>query len=146
MPYVKQSAIQGAFDSYEIVGFTCDMDQKSISVSMRKTTIDSVTGIPRILQIICDVKDMNAKILDPNWNAQSTPAKPTGFDINDATTWGGLTYSQFPFVTDPAKQFFSSLAVTDPVGTSIFGRIKKALYDALIASGELPSDPGWSLQ
>jgi len=146
MPLVKNSLISGAKDSIEIISIQIDIDQKHIHVGLRLAVIDS-NGIPRTQLLNASLIDENRQIIDQAWGANSTPPKPAGFLESDQSTWNGLTWPQIPKIVDPAGQYFSTLAGSDPAGTTIYGRLKNGLYTALMSSGKIPgSVDGWSIQ
>jgi len=145
MPYAKMSAIAGAYDSYEIVSVSIDINQRCVSIGMHVVNIDA-SGIPRTSTMHVTLRDENREIIDPAWDANSTPPKPAGFDPADANTWGGLTWDQLPKMTDQSQQHFTNLAASDPAGVGIYERLKNGLYAELATAGHIPSSAfGWGV-
>lgn len=98
---MKKTVVNGipAFETYYISDYSDMISNKSLMVKFSHTFID----LNNVIQ--CEQNDHHisnenvfSMVIDPKWNSTSTPPKPDGFNIDDVSTWGDLTYDEIPLV------------------------------------------------
>lgn len=98
---IKKVTVNGipAYETYYISDYTDMISNKSVIVKFNHTFIDA-NNIIQCEQSDYHVTNENvfSMIIDPKWNSTSTPPKPDGFNIDDVSTWGNLTYDEIPLV------------------------------------------------
>ena len=129
---IPNATFSGVYNSYSIMEYTISKINKSLHLRVQKIIIDS-KGVPETKIFTHNQLDVEELVIDPNWNAESTPiAKPEGFSITDPTTWGNLSWDDIPKTLNQDKLFVTSTLVTS-------NNIEQTLFNKLIEIKLLPS-------
>lgn len=147
MKLVKASKyVSGAYDQYTLSSFNVSKLDKMVGFYMILSEIQS-DGTVKLTNNNANIfNQQNAgKIVDPNWNENSTPPKPANFSLTDVSTWGTITYDEIPLIDDPSKQFFDIF-----MGYYTTSSCEEAIFKVAVLSGNLPdydnNDPlAWHL-
>lgn len=131
----------GMFEHYEVIRHTADRFEKYADVQVLHVMPTSNGIIDTEIEGHM-IRNDQEKIVDPNWGKDSKPvAKPDGFNINDATTWGGIIYADIPMIDDPKKMLFDRLMDNFENYTAT-----EAFLRTLMDAGKLPGESlSWKL-
>ena len=145
MPYTK-TLTKGKKEIYRIKSIQISLVEKQVNGEIDHIDYDESQN-PQVTKIYFGIINQNNQIIDPAWNDQSTPPKPTGFTENNPDTWGSLTVDQIPRVTDPTKQYFDLLIVkTGATGATVYDKMKNVIYETLIELETLPGGTAWTIE
>ena len=100
----------GVKDTICVDTLQIDMGNSRATGSVVKKTmrIDGYISEETIVFLIAN-EVIGIKIVDQAWDADSVPAKPEGFVLENPETWGNLMWEDIPFIDDPSRFYFSKL-------------------------------------
>lgn len=152
MKYVRPSkVIKGAKDTYEITMHTIDKLHKQITGKYMFMKVRSDGCIDWTTEEFQIYNKPGGKIVDPEWNKNSTPPKPDGFFFDDPSTWGGLMWEEIPLVDDTSEHYYDYfISFQSQHNFSISGEYaEEALIRTLVKMGTFPTakkdETPWSI-
>lgn len=142
MKYIKDSnIISGAKDYYYIVSNKIDKIKKQIIITLLYNE-HIEDGTTKIFYLDFNILNQIEYILDPNWDEQSNPPKPEGFDLLNPVTWGDLAWDEIPRVINSEKLYADKIINASENNIT---PIEQIIFEMLILLNKLPSSEEWRL-
>lgn len=141
MRYAKDSEhYPGIKDYYSIYSYTVNTQENiSVVVKLLEIKVNS-TGIPILSYYDYHIVNKIENIVDPDWDQDSDPPKPKGFDPLNPLTWGYLAWDDIPRIVNQELLYGTKVLEKSRSKT-----IEQAIIEVLIDIGHLPNDPGWKI-
>jgi len=140
MKYTRQSVNNVAVkESYDFIYYM--IEKQNNSVVYRILHADSDVNGNIVTDVMTgDIHNIKHMVVDPDWDDQSVPPKPVGFDEDLPSTWGNLSWDDIPKVIDSTTLYATDIIANISGGANI----EQEIFDTLITLGQLPlSSEGW---
>ena len=133
---IKKQPLNGAsyFESYTVQDYNMTNANKTMYVTYAHVYMDSARIlVSEILTAFLNNDNNYDMVVDPAWSSTSTPPKPEGFNMDDVSTWGTITFDQIPMVKQYLEQNYNAYLKYKDNYT-----IDEAIIRALSDIGTLP--------